>query len=274
MQRGVVRGLARRKLEPIENIGIDEKAFQKHHKYSTIIVNKDNNNVLEVLEDRKKETLLKYLRSNSLLFSSLESISMDMWKPYTSAFLEFDPMLKAKINFDRYHVSSYFSKAVDKVRSSENKELQAKKDYRLKHTRFDWLWTSLNIDNRSRLEFMALTRTALRTSRAWAMKETAAGLWQFQYKKVAEKAWMRLTRWMLKSRLKAMIALAKTIRNHLWGIINASMSGVTNAICESKNAVIQKIKSRACGYRNQDRFRNAILFHLGGLDMAPSNSIG
>jgi transposase len=26
----------------------------------------------------------------------------------------------------------------------------------------------------------------------------------------------------------------------------------------------------ACGYRNRDRFRNAIYFHLGGLDLYPS----
>jgi len=25
----------------------------------------------------------------------------------------------------------------------------------------------------------------------------------------------------------------------------------------------------ACGYRNRERFRNAILFHLGGLDLYP-----
>lgn len=28
------------------------------------------------------------------------------------------------------------------------------------------------------------------------------------------------------------------------------------------NAKIQKIKSQACGYRNRQRFRNAIMFHL------------
>ena len=32
---------------------------------------------------------------------------------------------------------------------------------------------------------------------------------------------------------------------------------------------IQELERRACGYRNRDRFRNAIYFHLGGLDLYP-----
>jgi transposase len=45
--------------------------------------------------------------------------------------------------------------------------------------------------------------------------------------------------------------------------------GATNAAAESMNARIQRIMTIACGYRNRERFRNAILFHLGGLDLYP-----
>ena len=43
----------------------------------------------------------------------------------------------------------------------------------------------------------------------------------------------------------------------------------TNGAAESMNAHIKRIKTMASGYRNRDRFRNAILFHLGGLDLYP-----
>ena len=46
--------------------------------------------------------------------------------------------------------------------------------------------------------------------------------------------------------------------------------GATNAGSESINAKIQRVKRRACGYRNRERFRNAILFQLGGLDLYPA----
>ena len=60
------------------------------------------------------------------------------------------------------------------------------------------------------------------------------------------------------------------IREHLSGIVNGMALRATNAVAESVNARIQKIKAAACGFRNRDRFRNAILFHLGGLDLYPA----
>jgi transposase len=36
------------------------------------------------------------------------------------------------------------------------------------------------------------------------------------------------------------------------------------------NSRIQKVKRMAHGFRNRERFRNAIFFHLGGLDLYPN----
>jgi len=36
------------------------------------------------------------------------------------------------------------------------------------------------------------------------------------------------------------------VKSHLWGILNAIIHKATNAIAESFNATIQKIKARAC----------------------------
>ena len=66
---------------------------------------------------------------------------------------------------------------------------------------------------------------------------------------------------------------AKTIRAHLWGIIDAIVLRVTNAGAESLNAKIQRIKSRACGFRTPERHGNAIYFHCGGLDLLPDQFI-
>ncbi len=61
------------------------------------------------------------------------------------------------------------------------------------------------------------------------------------------------------------------VRKHLWGILNAIIASVSNSLAECKNTRIQKIKSSACGFRNRDRFRRAILFHFGGLDLMPAS---
>jgi transposase len=41
----------------------------------------------------------------------------------------------------------------------------------------------------------------------------------------------------------------------------------SNAEAESMNARIQRIKRMACGYRNRERFRRTILFHLARPDL-------
>jgi transposase len=78
---------------------------------------------------------------------------------------------------------------------------------------------------------------------------------------------------MARSRLDPMVKVGRTVRKHLWGILNAIMLKATNAIAESINATIQKIKARACGFKNRIRFRTAILFHKGGLSMLPSGAL-
>jgi transposase len=66
-----------------------------------------------------------------------------------------------------------------------------------------------------------------------------------------------------------MVKAAEMVERYLEGILNAVVMQTTNAAAESMNARIKQIKAMACGYRNRERFRNAILFHLGGLDLYP-----
>lgn len=267
-QRAIERGLARRKPTTVANVGIDETSYQNDHEYVSVITDRDRRVVLEVLEDRKKETVLAWLDTLSeAQCSEIQTVSMDMWEAFINAFGERLPEADRKICFDRFHVAGYFGKAVDDVRIAEHKALG--KNSILTRTKHQWLRNSERTDNRSRVWFMALTRASLKTARAWAIKEQAGKLWSFASRTWAEKGWRRLLGWMNRSRLAPVKKVAATIKAHLWGIINAVVTGSTNAIGESLNAQVQKIKAMACGFRNRERFRRAILFHLGGLDLMP-----
>src|SRR5207237_8843401 len=57
MERAVKRGLARRHAEEIPQLGIDEKAFRKGHKYLTLVNDLKRNRVLYVAEDREQSSL-------------------------------------------------------------------------------------------------------------------------------------------------------------------------------------------------------------------------
>jgi transposase len=53
----------------------------------------------------------------------------------------------------------------------------------------------------------------------------------------------------------------------LYGILNTIQFKINNSMLEAKNACIQCIKKIACRFRNKNKFKNAIPFHLGGLDL-------
>ena len=274
MQRAVRRGLSRRQRETVNNIGIDETSYQKRHEYVTIVLDKDRDCVIDVLDDRKAETLEMWLKTqlNSDL-SELDSISLDMWDPYIKALMAEIPGAEKKIAFDRFHVSRHFNQALDKVRRREHSEFMRQAgESPLSKSRFQWLTNSNRTDNRSgkRKAFLSLSRLNMQTSRAWRIKETANTLWDYMYIGVAEEAWKKLLRWISLCRIPEMIQAGLTVREYFWGVLNAIRLKATNGMLEAKNNCIQRIKRMACGFRNRKRFRTAILFHLGKLDLGPS----
>jgi transposase len=274
MQRAVRRGLERRKQRVVYNMGVDETSYQKRHEYVTTIVDKDRDCVIDVLDDRKAETLEKWFKEQgSSDLSQIRSISMDMWDPYIKAVRAGIPGSEDKIAFDRFHVSKHINDALDKVRRREHAAfMRTVGESPLSRSRFQWLINSNRTDNRSgkRTAFLNLSRLNLETARAWRIKETANSLWDYVYMNVAEGAWKKLLWWISHCRIPEMIKAGKTIRNYFWGILNAIRLKSTNGILEANNNSIQKIKRMAYGFRNRERFRTAILFHLGKLDLFPS----
>ena len=273
MMRGVRRGLQRREKSTPKHIGIDETAFQKRHEYVTVILDKDSNAVIDILDDRKAKTLKEWFEVQEKSdFSKVESISMDMWNPFINAVKAKFTHAESLITFDRFHVSQHFGKALNKIRAAEHREyIAGTGNSPLARSKYHWLKNSERSDNRSRRrkEFLQLSRMNLKTARAWRIKEAASMLWNYTYMGVAQKNWKRLLYWISHCRLKPMIAVGKMIRRYFWGILNAIRMKSNNSMLEAKNARIQKIKKIACGFRNRKRFKQVILFHLGGLDMRP-----
>lgn len=94
-------------------------------------------------------------------------------------------------------------------------------------------------------------------------------LWHYVHHGWARRQWKNWIRWALRCRLEPVKRVGRMVRDHIWGIINAFLLNVTNAMSESVNSKIQWVKRLACGFRNRERFRNATYFHLGDLDLYP-----
>jgi transposase len=271
--RAVARGLARKKAKVPVNACIDETSHRKGHNYLTVIGDRDTGAVEHVAIDRKEESVNAYWESvPEADRAKVQSVTMDFWKAFISSTQKYIPNAKERICFDRFHVASYFGNAVDDVRKAEHSALMQDGDETLKGTKYEWMRNSEKMDNRSRRWFFALAHSTLKTARAWAMKETAAQLWDYQQFGRVTNGWKRLLTWMRKSRLQPMIELAETIHSHLWGILNAIRLHASNGNAEGINSRIQKLKKMACGFRSPERFRIDILFHLGQLNLYPGIS--
>jgi len=270
MQRAVKRGLSRREALCVTQIGVDETAFKKRHDYVTVVSDQDEGTVLHVGGDRKKETLKAWYESLiDEQREAIESVSMDMWPAFINATLESLPAAEDKIAFDKFHVAKYLGEAVDKVRRQEHKALMAEGYQDLKGSKYDWLYNPENMTRKQKNRFKALRDSTLKTARAWAIKELAMSLWHYVSKTWARKGWEQWLSWAVRSRLGPIKEVARTIKEHLWGILNAIVLKVSNGPAEGLNSRIKMIKIRSRGFRNKDRFANAIYFHLGGLNLYP-----
>lgn len=272
-QRAVRRGLARRKQHNLTHVGVDETSFQKRHEYVTVVSDLKRAIVVDVYDGHDEQALSNFYATLSAAeLAQIQVVAMDMWRAYIAATRACVPDAENKIAFDRFHVAGLLNKAVDIVRKREHSELRKEGDPRLLRTKFLWLMGPQKLESLSAeraLQFDALRTSSLKVARAWAIKEAARELWDYVSRGWALKAWTRWLGWAFRSKLEPVRSAAHTVKKYLWGILNAIVFNVTNATAESLNAKIQWVKKNGCGFRNRARFRTAVLFHCGGLDLYP-----
>ena len=270
MDRAVDRGLARKKTSPVKHVGVDEKAFRKGQSYVTVVCDIERGTVEHVSDGRTAESLEEYYELlTEKQLNAIEGVAMDMWDPYVKATVENVPLAKEKIVFDRFHIMKQMNEAVDKVRRSEHRELKAAGDQTLTGTKHLWLYAQENLPEKSLPRFEAVRDLELKTSRAWAIKETLRGLWDYRSIGWARKFFDKWFGWARRSALEPIKRVAMTLKTHLANILTYCRHPITNGVAEGLNSKIMAIKRLACGYRNKDNFKTAILFFCGGLAMDP-----
>jgi transposase len=272
MQRAVRRGLERRRLVAPQRLGVDETSFQKRHEYVTVVADVGHGVVQHVADGRGKDALAGYYESfTGEQLGQIQTVAMDMWGPYIAATLAAVPDGQRKIAFDKFHVAMHLGTAVDRVRREESRALREQGDETLKGTKHIWLYHPDRLPQKAAAQFDQLVRKALKTSRAWMLKELAMEMWECRDRQSAREIFDAWYAWAIRSRLAPIKRVALMLKRHLEGVLNAIVAGVSNARLEGINTMIQGLKRSARGFRNRDRFRNAIYFHLGGLDLYPAS---
>lgn len=270
-ERAVARGLSRKPAVPPSYIGIDEKAFRAGQgSYMTVVCDLKRGKVEWIGRDRTAECVKEYFDqfSNEQL-AKIDGFAMDMWRAYTKAVLERIPGAESKIIYDRFHVMKEVNEALDVIRKAEHRDELRKGSQVLTGSKYLWLTSREKIAPKRRRPFAALRRRKLKTARAWTIKETLRHLWSYRMPARAEAFWKNWYYWASHSKLDPMIRAAKKLKKHERRILNYFNHRITNSIAEGINGQIERLKRVANGFKNQQNFTTAILFHYGGLQLYP-----
>jgi len=269
MLRGVERGMARRKADKIEHLGLDEKSTERGHSYASILTDIDGSRVLDVIPERTLAAATELL--NTLTPEQrvgVKAIAMDMWPGYMSAAR--NCLANADIVHDRFHVSKYLNDSVDAVRRQEHRDLLKAGLSPLTGTKYAWLKTYADGRSSEAVSFRALKQLNLKTSRAWVLKETFTQFWSYSYTASAKNYFDSWSTSAMRSQLEPVKKVVRMLRRHEEGLLNYSRHRITNACAEGFNSAIQLIKANARGFRSFTNYRARILFHCGKLHMQPA----
>lgn len=246
-----------------EVIAIDEyKGDAGGEKYQTVIADPINRKPLEILKDRKKETLKKYLRKHG---DNVKVVVMDMSKSFKAAV---DQALgKPVVVADRFHFCRYIYWALENVRRKEQNifdDYDRKKCKRMKHV-FYKHHEDLTDKQLWYLNYYLGKSDRLKT--AYQLKE-AYRLWFETAKKLGphglKKSKERLHQYydlVKASGIEEFEKAIHTFQNWQKEIMNSFGYDLHNGFVEGINNQTKVIKRNAFGFKRFDRFRLKVLLH-------------
>lgn len=265
-------GLAHRQLQGVRAIGVDEIHWSKGWRadsFLTVIyqIDRQCRRLLWVGRRRSQRTLRQGLAAlGTEVVSGLEFVCSDMWKPYLGVIAT--KVGQALHILDRFHITMQLNGAVDQVRRGESARLLGRPTAtRLKAMRWTLLRRGSGVRGHARQKLDALLGSKLETARAWMLKESFGHFWTYKSLR-----WARafLDSWCaraLRSRLKPMQKVAKTLRRRGQLILNwfVAKGEVSIGAVEGFNNKVRVVTRRSYGFRTYDAMEVALYHNLGRL---------
>ena len=262
-------GLSRRDFKDVESIGVDEIAWKKGHKYLTLVYQIDQGmtRLLWIGKERTAETFRGFFKvfgkENT---AKLRHICSDMWRPYLDVIKEKAP--QALHILDRFHIVAKVNKAIDEIRATEARKMQAD-GYEpiLKKSRWCLLKRKENLTKQQEAKLKDLVQYNLKSVRAYLLKEDFNGFWEYT---TAAWAGKFLDRWctrVMRSKLEPMKKVAKTIRRHKPLILNwfKAKKAFSSGIVEGLNNKTKVVTRKAYGFRTFSCIETALYHQVGRL---------
>jgi transposase len=256
-------------LSGIQSIGIDEIAWQKGHRYLTLVYQIDGHckRLLWIGEKRTVKTLLRFFRwLGQERSADLRFVCSDMWKPYLKVIAK--KARQALHVLDRFHICAHLSQAIDEVRAQEAREIKANgEEPVLSQTRWLLLKRPERLTEKQSGRLAELLRLNLKTVRAYLLKEDFQFFWNDHS---PDEAGRFLDRWCsdtLHSQIDPMKRVARMLRRHRDLLLNwfRAKGQLSSGVVEGFNTKAKLTIRKAYGFRTFHAQEVALYHALGAL---------
>jgi transposase len=255
----------------VTRVGVDETSAKRGQDYVSLFVDLDapKPRVVFATEGRDHTTVARFAADLAVHGGDpmrVRDVSADMSQAFERGVRASLP--KAYLTYDRYHLVSHATKAVDEVRRAE-----AKQRPELKGTRYVWLKRPEHLTGKQAATLAGLTPASvgLGTARAYRWRLAFDGF----FDQPVELAEDYLERWYagaIRSRLEPVKAFARMIGEHWEGVLRWQGTRINNGVLEGINSLVQAAKRRARGYRNKRNLIAMIYLIAGRLDFSPTHT--
>jgi transposase len=262
-------GLAHRSLEGVTEIGVDEIAVFKGHKYLTLVyqVNAGARRLLWSGPERRVKTLLQFFREFGPEHSAkLQFVCSDMWAPYLKVIAKKAP--QALNILDRFHIMRKFNEAIDEIRRGEVKQFKANgQENVLERKRWLLLKRPENLSEKQTARMDELLKLNLASIKGYLLREDFQRFWEYQRFDFAGKFldnWVTRT---LQTDLEPMKKVARMLRKHKPLVLNwfKAKGKISSGAVEGMNLKAKLTMRKAYGFRTLKCLQIALYHELGKL---------
>lgn len=254
------RRLKREVKEPdrgqIRRLIMDEFALFKGHRYATVVINADNQQVLWVGEGRSREAIRPFFDwLGEEACQQIEAVAMDMNTAMDLEVQQHCP--RARVVYDLFHVIAKFGREViDRVRVDQANQLRQDKPARRVVKRSRWLLLrnrhNLAPNQALQLEELLAANKSLLT--VYLLKDQLRELWYAPSPFEARRRWRDWFRMAMESGLAPLQRFARNLKPYVRGIIASAVYPLNTSILEGMNNKIKVIKRMAYGFRDNEYF--------------------
>ena len=240
-------------------IAIDEyKADTDAGKYQLIIADADTHQPIDILPNRRKDTILDYLRQYG---AQVEIVVMDMNPSFKAAVKK--ALNRPVIVADRFHYSRYIHWAVDEVRRKVQKEWHAYDRKKMKRMRHVLHKDSSKLTEEDRWYLNRYLNMSPELKEAYTLKESYKK-WQREAKTARDMTDVKLCleafyREVELTKNPAFLKAIKTFKNWQVEILNSYAFGYSNGFLEGINNTSKVFKRNAYGFRKYEHFKAKVL---------------